>query len=73
MQIGCRGGVPGAMGGHHTWSVAQWLLHDRDPAHKSSGVQAAAPSLGLQNVQLPASAADVEPMYFGVFGELKGV
>lgn len=72
-----REGVPrltsaGGRGGHNTRSAARHLLHDRDPAHKSREAQAAAASLGVQVVQFPTIAADLDPLDFGLFGAVKG-
>ena len=61
----------GGRGGHYTRSAARWLLQDRDPAHKSSEAHAAAASLGVQIVQLPTIAADLDPLDFALFGAVK--
>jgi len=47
------------------------LVHDRDPAHTSSAFTDFASQLGITVVTLPAKAADLDPLDYGVFGTVK--
>ena len=47
------------------------LVHDRDPAHTSTAFKAYASSKGITVVTLPAKAPDLDPLDYGVFGNVK--
>lgn len=47
------------------------LLHDRDPAHTANAFTNWAASKNMQVVALPAKAADLDPLDYGVFGPVK--
>lgn len=47
------------------------LVHDRDSCHTSSTFKTFAQANGIDLVQLPAKAPDLDPLDYGVFGPVK--
>lgn len=47
------------------------LVHDRDSVHTSGETAKFAGAHGIELVQLPARAADLDPLDYGVFGAVK--
>jgi hypothetical protein len=48
-----------------------WVLHDRDPAHKSSTVKSLLKQLHLPAELLPPRSPDLMPLDYGIFGNCK--
>lgn len=47
------------------------LVHDRDSAHTSKAFNSWAASKGMKVLQLPAKAADLDPLDYAIFGTVK--
>lgn len=47
------------------------LVHDRDPAHTSNAFKALSSSKDINVVTLPSKAPDLDPLDYGVFGNVK--
>lgn len=57
--------------GAGTRSAKLQLVHDLDSAHTSSAFKRFASTNGIEVVQLPAKAPDLDPLDYGVFGPVK--
>ena len=58
---------PAGYGGNQKWT----LVCDRDPAHTAKITKATLPVLGIHNVLLPPSGADLDPLDYGIIGTVK--